>query len=179
MTDENKIEELLKAFYNGDTTLEEEALLLTFFNRKNLDEKWNTDRDILNALGDSSEIMLPKGVNERLENFIDIHIAKTSVKENESQDEKIPLKSKTQRLLIAITSSAAAIFLCIGIFYSLERNNSSDMIADTYTNPEEAAIAVEQALILVSSKLNQGLSPLEKVKENIDKTNELLNENFK
>jgi hypothetical protein len=53
------------------------------------------------------------------------------------------------------------------------------MIADTYTNPTEAAAAAEQALMFVSAKLNQGFSPLEKVIEGVDKTNEVINENLK
>ena len=179
MTDENKIEELLKAFYNGDTTPEEELLLMEFFNSKNLDEKWHTDRDILISLYDSSEITLPEGINERLEKALDIHITETSAPEKEVQHKIIPLHSKTRRLFIAVTSSAAAILLCIGIILVSDRHRPSDMIADTYTNPKEAAIAAEKALMLVSAKLNKGLSPLEKVKESVDKTNELLNENFK
>jgi len=179
MTDENKIEQMLKAFYNGDSTPEEEALLLKFFNSKDLEEKWHMDRDILIALNDSSEITLPEGISERLENAIDNHITETLITENELLHKKIPLYSKTRRFLIAVVSSAAAILLCIGIFFVSENIQSTDMIVDTYTDPEEAAIAAEQALMLVSTKLNQGLSPLEMVKDNIDKTNELLNDNFK
>ena len=179
MTDENKIEQMLKAFYNGDSTPEEEALLLKFFNSKDLEEKWHMDRDVLMALNDSSEIMLPEGISERLESAIENYISESSIPENEIPGKKIPLHSKTKRLFIAVVSSAAAILLCIGIFFASENRKLPDMIADTYTNPEEAAIAAEQALMLVSTKLNQGLSPLEMVKDNIDKTNELLNDNFK
>jgi len=178
MTDENKIEQLLKAFYNGDTTPEEETLLFNFLNNESLDVKWHTDRDILNALYDSSGITLPEGINERLESAIDNHIAGKSTKENEIQHKKILFPSKTRRLFITVTSSAAAILICIGVFFFSDKHPSSDKIVDTYTNPKEAAIAAEQALMLVSVKLNQGLSPLEKVKESIDKTNEVLNENF-
>jgi hypothetical protein len=179
MTDENKIEQMLKAFYNGDSTPEEEVLLLKLFNNKDLEEKWHTDRDILIALHDSSDITLPEGISERLENALDNHIAETSITENKLPAKKIPLFSKTRRLYIAVASSAAAILLCIGIFFATENRHKQNMIADTYTNPEEAAIAVEKALMLVSTKLNQGLSPLEKVQDSVDKTNELLNDNFK
>ena len=59
MTEENKIEQLLKTFYDGGTTSEEEMFLLNFFNSKNLNEKWNTERDIFNALYNTSDISLP------------------------------------------------------------------------------------------------------------------------
>ena len=179
MTDENTIRQILKAFYNGDTTPEEESLLLEFFNNEDLEKKWHTDRDILIALHDSSGIALPEGINDRIERALDIHITQTSASENEIVHKRIPLYSKTRRLYIAVASSAAAILLCLGIFFVSDNHRSPDMIADTYTNPKEAAIAAEQVLVLVSSKLNKGLSSLEKVKESVDKTNELLNENFK
>lgn len=172
MTDEKKIEQLLMTFYNGDTTSEEETLLLTFFSHENLDEKWHNDRDIFHALYNPADIPLPKGFSKRLENSIDNHIRK-----------KVQTKSKsfsnTRRLFIGISSAAAVIVFCISLFFYTNKNPQPQMIADTFTNPEEAAIAAEQVLVLVSSKLNKGLVPLEKVKESINKTNELLNESFK
>ncbi len=170
MTDEEKIKQLLEAFYNGDTSSEEEALLLKFFNSEDIDEEWYTDRDLFNVLHDPSNIQLPEGISERLENAIDKHIAETNPQKS---------SSKTRTLFIRITSAAAVILLCIGLFFTTDKHTKSNMIADTYTDPEEAAMVAEQTLMLVSAKLNQGFYPLEKVKESVDKTNELLNENFK
>jgi hypothetical protein len=53
------------------------------------------------------------------------------------------------------------------------------MITDTYTDPREAAVAAEKILTMVSVNLNKGFLPLEKTRESIEKTNELLNENLK
>jgi hypothetical protein len=170
MTDEKIIEQLLTAYYNGDTTPEEEKVLAEFFNGEDLSEKWHTDRDLFDALYDTSRISLPEGLSERLERAIDNHITVSL---------KIKLDLKTKRLFRSIMSAAAVALLCIGLFFVTNRPSKQDYIADTYTNPEEAAIAVEQALLLVSAKLNQGLSPLEKVKESVEKTNEIINENVR
>ena len=168
MVEENKIEQLLNAFYNGDTTPEEEAMLSEFLNSENLDKERFTDRDIFNALNDNSDISLPEGITERLESAIDKHIADTSAYKRK--------KISINRLYIAISSAAAVVLLCIGLFFVSEKPTQSNYIADTYSDPKEAALAAEKALLLVSNKLNQGLSPLEKVTENVDKTNKLLNE---
>jgi len=168
MTEEKKIEQLLKAFYDGVSTHDEETLLLKFFNRKDLNEKWYSERDIFDALYDTSDIPLPEGITERLENAIDKHIAKSII--------VAPLHQKTRKLFISISSAAAIVLLCVGLFFITGKNSQSHTIADTYTNPEEAALAAEQMLTLVSAKLNQGFLPLDKVKESMDKTNELLNE---
>ena len=184
MTDEKKIEQLMNAFYNGDTTPEEEALLLDFFNNKSLNENWYADRDMFNALYDSSEITLPEGMTERLEKAIDKHIAeniivehptKTTIPDNEVQI----FAAKSRKIFMVISSAAAVILLCVGLFFINNEKPSSQFIADTYTNPKDAAVAAEQALMLVSDKLNKGFSSLEKVREGTDKTNKLLNENFK
>jgi hypothetical protein len=178
MTDENKTEQLLSAFYNGDTTVEEENFLTQFFNSERVNEKWHTDRELFHVLYDPSRISLPEGFPERLETAIDNHIKETTNRKS---------ISKTRKLYLTILSAAAVVLLCIRLLFNPFTHSSfrhftlipsnSDLIADTYTNPEEAAIAAEQALRFVSAKLNQGLSPLEKVKESINKTNEIINEN--
>ncbi|MDR0575326.1 MAG: hypothetical protein LBG96_15130 [Tannerella sp.] len=170
MTDEKKINKLLDAFYSGNTIPEEEYLLSKFFNSEDIDEKWYIEKDIFNVLHDSSDIQLPEGFSERLENAIDKYMAET-----------IPQKSrsKTIKILIKITSAAAVILIGTGLFFITDKPAKSYIAADTYTEPKEATMVAEQALILVSTKLNQGFYPLKKVKESVDKTNELLSENLK
>ena len=160
MNDEKKIEQLLAAFYSGQTTPDEEAFLLNYFNENEVKEKFQVDSEIFKGLYDPSRIPLPEGVSERLETALRRHTS----------------ASKVRRLFIGISSAAAIALLCIGIFLSTGR--SKDFVADTFKNPAEAAIAAEQALLLVSSKLNQGFAPYEKFREAINKTDEIINENL-
>ena len=187
MTDENKIRQLLEAFYNSDTTVEEETLLLNFFNDKNLNEQWHTKRDLFNVLYGSSDIKLPQELSKRLENVIDNFIDDTSHKSlikidhhiERSSYKNISSQTKIRKLIVSIGSVAAIALLCIGLFFVSNKPASTQtMVVDTFTNPEEAAIVAERALMLVSSKLNKGLYSLEKAKDGIDKSNELLNENL-
>jgi hypothetical protein len=175
MTNDKKIERLLTAFYNGDTTQEEETLLQKFFNNTNISENWSADRDLFYALYDSSHIHIPEESLKRLEHQIDNHIKKTGI-----TSKNIFLRTKkTKRLYISIGSIAAAVLLLAGIFFFHDKSSvKNDVLTDTLTDPQEAAIVVEKVLALVSSNLNKGLSPLEKVKYSINKTNELLNENL-
>jgi hypothetical protein len=176
MIDEDKIKKLLATFYNGDTTQEEETLLQEFLNDKNISEKWYEDRDLFHILYDSSGHCIPKGLSERLEHCIDRHIRKTAtVNENKT----VAVRKKIKRILISTGSIAAAILLFTGIFFFHDKPSvKNNVITDTYTDPKEAAIVAEKILALVSTNLNKGLSPLEKAKESIDKTNELLNESL-
>lgn len=170
MNEEKKIELLLEAFYKGETTVEEEKLLMQFLSSENLNEKWHTDRDLFKALYDTSSISLPEGLSARLEKSIDNQILKTT---------SLKSISKIRKLYISIASVAAVILLCIGMFFLTDKLSKSEHLVDTFTDPAEAAIVTEQILVFVSSTLNQGLSSLDKINESINKTNEILNENLK
>ena len=181
MIDQKKIESLLESFYNGTSTPEEEAILRAYFNQatdtedsrmvdKQLldvlhDDSRIVDKHLLDVLHDDSRIRLPEGLSERLETSIDKHITVKS-------------RSRTRPFFVGLVGAAAAALLCIGLFWSDNQYNKPSHLADTFTNPEEAAFVAEQALVLVSSKLNMGLAPLEKIKESVAKTNELISENL-
>jgi len=49
-----------------------------------------------------------------------------------------------------------------------------DNIPTEFTDPHEAELVATEALALVSMHLNKGLSPFEKARKNMDKTNEVL-----
>ena len=176
MNDEKNIEQLLATFYNGETTTEEEKWLTAYFNRNDLNEKWFADRDLFQAIYDPTGIVLPEGVSERLEKTLDDHIRKTRP-QKETRPQHVG--TKTKKLYISLLSAAAVALLGLGLFFFSEPEDNPDFIADTFTNPQEAAIAAEQALMFVSEKLNQGLSPLDKVKESMHVTNELINKNVR
>jgi hypothetical protein len=76
--------------------------------------------------------------------------------------------------LLRISSVAAAVLLCISVYFLTKQTH----LADTYTDSAEAALAAEQTLLFVSAKLNEGFFSMDKIKDNLNKTNEILTENF-
>ena len=166
MIDQKKIAYLLETFYNGTSTPEEEAIVRSYLSQPTDPEASRmVDKQLLDVLHDDSRIRLPEGLSERLETSIDKHITVKS-------------RSRTRPFFVGLVGAAAAALLCIGLFWSDNQYNKPSHLADTFTNPEEAAFVAEQALVLVSSKLNMGLAPLEKIKESVAKTNELISENL-
>lgn len=166
MGDRKDIKELLAAFYAGTTTREEEARLKAFFDEADLPERWQADRDIFRALYDPGDVALPEGLSDRLEQALDRHI------ETSHRSRKQP--SKIRRLYVAIGSVAAAALLCVALFFIGEHRQSVPVTADTFTDPHEAELVATEALALVSMHLNKGMSPFEKARKNMDKTNEVL-----
>ena len=88
------------------------------------------------------------------------------------------LSERRRKLYLTLASAAAVALLCIGLFFANGRQSKTDYFTDTFTNPQDAAIAAEQALLLVASKLNKGLAPYEKFRENLNNTNKILNDNL-
>ena len=171
MIDDKTIEQLLTSFYEGNTTPEEEEILLNYLSNKDINQKFYADSEVFAALYDASCIPLPDGFSKILENAIDEHIKQTTKPQR--------FEKRMQTFYIYISSAAAVVLLCLGLFFLTSKPDNSSLEANTYANPTEAAVVVEQALMLVSEKMKQGLAPLEKVKEGVEMTNRLLNETIK
>jgi hypothetical protein len=126
------------------------------------------DKDLDQLIRDifEDEIKIPEGLSERLESNLRMY-----------EPADVPVK-KSNKFLI-ISSIAASILLCIGLFFAINSHSQdSDKLADTFQDPIEAEMYAEKALMMVSENLNKGLKPLEKAKENIDITNQVLNNNL-
>ena len=121
------------------------------------------DRIIDKAL----DIPLPEGLSERLEAHIDALAA---------GEKKRQLR---HRFAYWAISTAAVALLCIGVFVGTEKQVSQPQMADTFTNPQEAAIAAEKALVLMSAHLNKGIDQVENAGQKIEKVNQILDKHLK
>jgi hypothetical protein len=155
------IEQLINKFYEGVSTPEEECLLTEYFlNEKNVDERWKEEQQLFRLLHDT-QIQVPAGVSERLEKSIGqmqhpIHIRKW---------------------YYWVGSAAAVALLCIGLFFAIRKPVQPQM-ADTFKDPEEAALVAEQALALMSVELNKGLNKVTDAELKIEEVNQILNKHL-
>lgn len=132
-------------------------------NDKQLDEIINR------ALRDEKE--LPEGLSERLEKHIDLLAA------NEKQTVKRSLLNKSKQTIYWISGIAAAMLIGIALFFQTE-TYEKPTLADTFSNPEEAALVAQDLLVFMSQQLNKGLEPLEDAQKNVQEINEILNTQF-
>ena len=133
----------------------------TNMNDKNIDELINK------AL--QEEQALPEGLSRRLEEQIDAWTA---------TEEKKTRSLTRRRTLYWLSGVAASILLCIGFFQYDVTSYAPDRLHDTYTNPEDAAVAAEKALLLLSHNLNKGISQVNDAGQEIDKVNNILNKHL-
>ncbi len=115
------------------------------------------------------EQALPEGLSRRLEQQIDAWA---------SAEEKKTRSWTRRRSLYWLSGAVAAILLCIAVFQYDVSSLTPDRPRDTYTNPEEAAVAAEKALLLLSQNLNKGISQVNDAEQEIDKVNNILNKHL-
>ncbi|MDR0843939.1 MAG: hypothetical protein LBN71_01870 [Tannerella sp.] len=161
------IEQLLKKFYDGDTTLEEERLLKEYFvDGKKVEERWKNDQQLFWFLFVGQRQMAPPpGLSKRLEKSI------TQM----TKPQRIPLRKKA--IFYWISSVAAVILICIGLFFTV-REPSQPVLADTFDDPTEAAVAAGQALAFMSAQLNKGLDRVADAEQKVEKVNQVLNKHL-
>jgi len=109
------------------------------------------------------EQTLPEGLSHRLEERIDAWKTRS-----------LPRR----RTLYWLSGIAASILLCIGFFQYEASYQAHNRLSDTYTNPEEAAVAAEKALFLLSHNLNKGISQVNNAGQEIDKVNNILSKHL-
>lgn len=118
------------------------------------------------------EQAFPEGLSRRLEERIDALAAK----EEEEKRKTRPLPRRRQ-MLYWLSGAAASILLCAGLFH-YEAPSRGSRLADTYTNPREAAATAEKALLLLSQNLNKGISQVDGAGQEIEKVNNILNKHL-
>jgi hypothetical protein len=85
---------------------------------------------------------------------------------------------KKRSFLYWISSAAAVALLCIGLFFATLKPPPSKM-ADTFSDPEEAALVAGQTLAFISAQLNNGLDRVSDVENELKKVNQVLNKHLK
>ncbi|MDH6356314.1 hypothetical protein [Parabacteroides sp. PF5-9] len=118
------------------------------------------------------EQSLPSGIDERLERYVDALIEKDS-----HNAKTISLTRK--RSLYWISGIAAAIILGVALFFQTETTVPQPMTADTFTDPEEAAVAAHKALAFMSTQLNKGFDEVSEAGKEFEKVNDIINKPFK
>lgn len=129
-------------------------------NEKQLDE-W-----IKKAL--EQEMTLPEGLSDRLEQRIDSWASEQPAKRTAS----------LRRRLFGLSSAAAILLLAIGISLFTGVLPRKTVLADTYTDPKEAARVAQETLLFMSENLNKGIEQAKEAENEINNINEILNKHL-
>lgn len=152
----DKAKELLAKFYDGTTTPEEEQALHHFLLADECPDELKVDRIIIAELTNENSTPVSNELVPRIAAAID--------KEELTYTIKMKKKKKNRlqyRFIYRLAGIAAGIILIVAVgsyFYS----NKATVYKDTCQSTEEARVEAEQALLIVSKTLNQGIITLQK-----------------
>lgn len=145
-----KIEKLITAYEQGNTSLEEEKILMDFFRNEEVPYQLGSYKDLFDFMGTSKDEEL---VNP---DFDDKVLAAISEIQSIS---KYPSKRIKMFSALAV---AASIVILIGLYFQFRQMNQ---VQDTYDDPLLAYAETKRILMKVSGNLNSGVIELKNVSE--------------
>jgi len=151
--EDQMIRQLLDRYFEGETSLEEEAQLRRAFQQKEVPEDLQPFRPLFRYLNQEREARLDQGFEQRLLEQID--------EKPETPPAAIMRRLPVQRWAVGI---AAAVVLALGLFWlyqpatfqQQEEVAAIDWSKYEVDDPEEAFKITQSALLQASQELNQG-----------------------
>ena len=130
----NKIEKLLELYFEGATSLEQEAQLQDYFTSDEVAGHLAEYAPLFGAFAQAKE----QGFNRNIE---------------------LPETKRSWRWVPV----AASILLCVGLFITFNQKQGSEHDLGTYKDPEVAGLKTKQALFMMGNFVNKGTGQLEKL----------------
>jgi hypothetical protein len=147
----NEIKKLLEKYYDGNSSLEEDNLIMQFFRNNQVPDDLITDQELfLRTYKIKATIPNSIGLEDKL---IDI-INREANKESK--------RAKTY-LFYKISSIAAGIAIVVITYLAIQNKTTKNTLADTYEDPKLAYEQVKRTLLYISQNLNHGTEKLEHV----------------
>jgi len=140
----SKIEKLLRNYFNGESTTEEERELETYFRSGNVAEKFREYAEFFNGITKLSTTFDDSNIEEEVMDFI---------LENEYKE-----KTRYRWLWQTVTGIAASVIIVLGGFLFYQQQQKP--FDDTFNDPKEAYAYAQKTLKFVSGKYNKGLAQL-------------------
>jgi len=140
----NKIAELLQAFFNGESTIEEERTLETYFKSGNVAEELMEYAAYFNGISELTNVTDDGNIEEEVMDFI---------LENENRE-----KTRYRWLWQTVTGIAASVIIILGGFLFYQQQQKP--FKDTFDDPKEAYAYAQQTLQFVGGKYNKGIAGL-------------------
>jgi len=151
----NKIAKLLQTYFNGESSVEEERVLETYFKSGKVAEEFQEYAPFFNGISELANDSGDQNIEEEIMDFI---------LENENRE-----KTKYRWLWQTVTGIAASVIVILGGFLFYQQQQKP--FEDTFKNPDEAYAYAEQTMQFISEKYAKGLTGLSNF-EKLQKVNQ-------
>jgi hypothetical protein len=180
-----QIKLLLDKYFQGETSLEEEALLSTYFNSEESDSRLKNYQPLFQFFKAEKAVNLSKTATQK------VLAVEKPVKRLNLLSRPVVMKLKaSRRSSMWVKAIAAMLILTCGSYFLIKTlykpknlglvENSRVIIYDENDDPQKAFEEVQAALSLVSKKMRKGqnkaTSGLKKVKKATDDVHKIINQ---
>jgi hypothetical protein len=141
-----EVKKLLEKYYEGFTSMEEEARLSAYFKQENIPDHLIAEKEMFLFYATEKGEEYPADLSDEIKEMI----GRLENKPNSGS-------KQFSKYLYWISGVAASLLLIISSYFFLK----SPALEDTYDNPELAYQETKKVLLYVSSKLNKGTLPVE------------------
>jgi len=177
-----QIKSLLARFYEGQTTPEEERLLVDFFHREDVPEDLQEDKQLFLLLAQTSDQEMPQDIAEEITAFVN-NLGQTKIQPlipEDKQRKGVIFRLKTPPKMWYRVAATVAILLAIGggMFVHQQRTFTTDPFRDTCSTPEEAAAELHKANAMITKASQQCLAPTRNAFEQVEDTKEIINKHI-
>lgn len=171
-----QIKSLLSRFYEGQTTLDEERLLAAYFQREDIPEELQEDKQLFLMLSHISDQEMPTDIADEIATFVNNlgQTEKKPVLPEEKQRKGVIYRLKTPPKMWYRIAATVAILLAIGggVITFQKQNNP---FRDTCSTPEEAAIQIQRANSMIAKATEQCMAPATKALQQTEATKQIVN----
>lgn len=153
----DELKSLLDRFYDGMTTETEESRLRELLADDGLPDYMAADKALLDAMAQDTACDVPEGLESRLSAAID----------GWEEAEKKRRRTGTRVRIISmrrIASVAASVAVVLAIGFGMNHYSGSaeqPEMADTFTDPNDAYMATEKALMIFANAINRSVEGME------------------
>ena len=149
------IEKLLQKYFEGETSLQEEDQLKSFFLKDDVPPHLMSLKQLFITYTREKEI-----------NVLDEQFDEDLMSRIES-DKVISIRRKQKSRIYMISSIAASIILIIA--FSLYFNTATKSIEDSFNDPQIAYNEAKKVMLFISEKLNKGVQPVSEATSKVEK----------
>jgi hypothetical protein len=139
-----KIAKLLQTYFNGESTIEEEKTLESYFMSGKVAEELKEYTDFFSGISELTKPTDNSNIEEEIMDFI---------LENENRE-----KTRYRWLWQTVTGIAASVIIILGGFLFYQQQQKP--FKDTFEDPKEAYAYAQQTLQFMSVKYNKGIAGL-------------------
>lgn len=166
----DEIKKLLDAFYEGETTQAEEAVLRNYFLHEEISEELQSEKDVFLLMFSSDEKVVPERVGTRISSLID-----DLDKAAKEKKQKFNFNKKKKRWM-EIGGIAASICLLISVgLYVMNQGGGNhsknhetiNSVSDLNPDDQKKIMEAQKALQMVSSNFNKGMNGVESATEKL------------